>query len=547
MSKTTSLHANPFHVLGVTLRDDRHTIVEMAEERALILDHETCQKARSDLTNPRTRLVAEMSWMPSLAPHVADKLVAALLVDPKSIRSEIRLPELAQANLMAAGLELVDDNETAESVAEFIHNFSLVVEEIDAEQVLRDINDERFISGFPEVKAVELIEDVLAERRKFYRSTLRNLLNSMDPDKLVETMTDVVSVATEEGEKQGPALVDDLADAYELETQSFLQQEAENIGILIEGVRSAAQQGRSAVATAMEKLKRVARNWDRVAQPIQLSAKSRGLQHRQSKEIAYALRSLGVDLHNDHGMLDQAHRMTELLQELFAELPDVMERLDEDAKVIAELQERVLAEKRSHAQWTRDITFRAEVGVLFKDELAVGPDGVRWKGDTYPLDSIMKVRWGGVRKSVNGIHTGTHFTVAFGNSDGQHVIELRKEAIYTGFVEALWKAVCAPLMVKIIEHLASGRSMNFGDITVEDDAVTITKHRFLSANERVRLSWSDVHVWSVDGSFVVGHKAEKKTYSSASYINNWNTHLFEQIIRSAFKRGVNKLSDTLKS
>lgn len=547
MSKTTSLDANPFHVLGVTTRDDRRKIVDMAEERALIFDHDLCQKARSDLTNPRTRLCAEMSWMPGVAPRVAEKLASALLADSTPFRSDQGVPELAKANLMAAALELGCDGETVDDTSEQIRAFAWVVEGIDPNDVLRDVNEDRAISGFPEIRAVDLIEEELAERRKAYRAVLRNLLNSMDPDKLVETMTDVVCVATDDGEEQGPALIDDLADAYELETQGFLQQEADNIAVLIESVRKAAPQGRSSVAPIMDKLEHVARNWDRVAQPIQLSAKSRGLQHRQSKEVAYALRSLGVDLHNDHGMLDQAHRMTALLQELFAELPDVVERLGEDAEVIEELRNKALAEEKSQAQWARSISFRAEVGVLFKDELAVGPDGVRWRGDTHPLDSITKVRWGGVRNSVNGIPTGTNYTVAFGNSDGQHVVELRKEATYSGFIEALWKAVCVPLMVRIIEHLASGRSMNFGDITVEDDAVTLTKHKFLVANERVRLSWNDVHVWTADGTFVIGHKADKKTYGSASYIKNWNTHLFEQIIRSGFKRGVDKLSDTLRN
>lgn len=547
MSKTTSLHQNPFHALGITTRDDRRKIVEMAEERALSLDHEICQKARLDLTNPRTRLSAEMSWLPGVAPSAAEKLASALLEDATPFRSNQNVPALARANLMAAALELADGTETVDNSSEQIRCFAWVVDGIDANEVLRDVNEDRAISGFPEVKAVDLIEEELVERRKAYRAVLRNLLNSMDPDKLVETMTDVVLLATENGEEQGPALVDDLADAYELETQGFLHQEAENIATLINSVSNAAPHGPSAVAPILDKLERVARNWDRVAQPIQLSFKSRGLQHRQSKDVAYALRSLGVDLHNDHGMLDQAHRMTALLQELFAELPDVVERLEEDAEVISELRNQALAEEQRQAQWTRSISFRAEVGVMFKDELAVGPDGVRWRGNTYPLDSITKVRWGGVRNSINGIPTGTNYTVAFGNVDEQHVVELRKEATYSGFIDALWKAVCVPLMVRIIEHFASGRSMNFGDITVEDDAVTLTKHRLLSPNERVRLSWNDVHVWSADGSFVIGHKADKKTYGSASYIKNWNTHLLEQIIRSGFKRGVTKLSDTLRS
>lgn len=547
MSKTTSLHANPFHVLGVTTRDDRRKIVDMAEERALIFDHDLCQKARSDLTNPRTRLSAEMSWMPGVAPRVAEKLASALLADSTPFRSDQSVPELAKANLMAAALELGRDDETADDISESIRAFAWVVEGIDADDVLRDVNEDRAISGFPEINAVGLIEEELGERRKAYRAVLRNLLNSMDPDKLVETMTDVVSVATNDGDEQGPALVDDLADAYELETQGFLQQEADNIAVLIDSVRKAAPQGQSAVAPIMERLERVARNWDCVAQPIQLSAKSRGMQHRQSRDAAYELRSLGVDLHNDHGMLDQAHRMTVLLQELFAELPEVVERLEGDAEAIAELRSQALAEEKNQAQWARSISFRAEVGVMFKDELAVGPDGIRWKGNAYALDSITRVRWGGVRNSINGIPTGTNYTVAFGDAHEQHVVELRKESTYSGFIDALWKAVCVPLMVRMIEHLASGRSLNFGDIEVADDAVTLTKRRLLSSNERVRLSWNDVHVWSADGSFVIGHKADKKTYGSASYIKNWNAHLLEQIIRSGFKRGVARLSDTLKN
>src|SRR3546814_8022812 len=59
--KTTALHQTPFAILGVTTRDDRRRIVELAEEKSLELDHDVCQKARSDLTNPRTRLSAEIA------------------------------------------------------------------------------------------------------------------------------------------------------------------------------------------------------------------------------------------------------------------------------------------------------------------------------------------------------------------------------------------------------------------------------------------------------------------------------------------------------
>jgi hypothetical protein len=545
MSKNTTLHANPFWILGVTTRDNRRKIVEMAEERSLHIDHDLCQKARSDLTNPRVRLSAEMAWMPGVAPRVAEKLTKTLSENPFSVRSEDGLPELARANLMAAAFELVDENEPAESIAEFIRDFAWVVETIDASDVLRDVNEDRAVSGFPEVREVETIEEELASRRKAYKSVLKNLLDTMDPSKLVETMTDAVSVATDDGEDQGPALIDELADAYEVETQGFLQKESENISKLVESARVAAPQGERAVAPILDKLEKVARNWDRVAQPIQLSAKSRGIQHHPSREVAYDLRSLGIDLNNEHDMLDQAHRMTGLLQELFAELPEVAEKLGEDAEAIDGLRRQAQEKEKNNAKWAREVTFSAEVGLVFKDELSISPGGIKWKGATYPLESITAVRWGAVRNSVNGVPTGTDYTIAFANNRGAQVIQLRKESTYSGFLEALWRGVCVKLIFDMIAALKEERALEFGDIKVTDDSVTLTKHKFLS-KEKIRLGWHDVLIRSANGCFVIVKKDDEKTYGSASYIENWNAHILEHVVRGGFKKGVRKLSDYIR-
>jgi hypothetical protein len=59
----TALHRNPFYVLGATTRDKASRLIELAEEKALLTDPDVCQKARSDLVSPRSRLAAEMSWL----------------------------------------------------------------------------------------------------------------------------------------------------------------------------------------------------------------------------------------------------------------------------------------------------------------------------------------------------------------------------------------------------------------------------------------------------------------------------------------------------
>ena len=64
--KSSKLHSTPFALLGVTSRDDRRKIVDQAEHKSLELNPDDCQRARSDLTNPRNRLTAEIAWLPGL-------------------------------------------------------------------------------------------------------------------------------------------------------------------------------------------------------------------------------------------------------------------------------------------------------------------------------------------------------------------------------------------------------------------------------------------------------------------------------------------------
>lgn len=548
MSKnTTALHANPFYVLRVTTRDDKPKIVAMAEERSLEIEDGVCQSAKSCLINPRTRLAAEMAWLPGVAPRTIDKMLLSLPAFLRSTQNTWGLPSLAQANLMAAACELSNSNELAPALVGFIHYFAEVVESIDPEDVLRDINEDRTVSQFPEIQGVEAIEAEIVERRKTYQVALTNLLDATEPLTLLEVMTEVVTVATEGGNESRPILIHGLVDSYEKKTLAVLEKGAENVIALVNRIREAAPQGPQAVDPPISQLEAATRRWVKIAAPIQLSNKSQGLEHGPSNRVAYGLRNLSVDLNNDHGMLSQASRINLLLLESFAAIPEVAEKLKEDAEALEGLRNAEQERARKDEEWARSITFRADVGLILKEELAISPEGIRWKGRSYPLDSISRVRWGGVKRSMNGIPTGTDYTIAFGSNRSETSIKLNKESTYSGFIETLWRAVCVRLLFDIGEALGNGQPVSIGDIVVEDAAFTLTRHKFLGT-EPVRVGWNQVHVWTANGSFVVGHKDDKKIYSSASYINVWNTHIIEHLIRGSFKKpNCQKLSDYLKS
>lgn len=547
MLKTTSLHQTPFAILGVTIRDNRRRIVDVAEEKSLELDPDICQKARSDLTNPRTRLSAEIAWLPGVSPRKASQLLENLLHDPMAIRNESGLPTLAHLNLLAAGFDAVRGEHDTEDLASFIREVAYLVDELDPEDVLRDINEDRAVSGFPEVQTHDQIEAELVERKRHYRSAIKDALDRLPSMTLIQVMTDTVDGVTSGGEDHAPELIDDLVDSYEVETQGFLQKEAENVHKLIKAARDSASSGETAVKPYVDKLDVVARNWDKVAQPIQLSAKARGIDHESSRHLAMEIRSLAVDLFNKHDMLTHSQRLTSLIQELFAELPTVSERVEEDADALADIfRERNQAVARRD-EWAREITYHAEIGVMFKDTLSISPDGISWKGQSFPLSSITRVRWGGVRHSVNGLPTGTTFTIAFGDRSSEAVVELRREDIYSKFVDKLWRGVGVRLLGEMLEALKGGRDLCFGDALLHDDGITLIKRKFLGGHEKVRCSWDQVHVWSADGSFCIGSKNDKKINTAISYIHVENTHILEVTIRMAFKKfELQRLSELLE-
>lgn len=546
IGRTTALHHSPFHLLSVSMRDDRRRIVAQAEERALHLDAETCQKARSDLTNPRTRLSAELAWLPGLSPRRASALVETLKSQPWDIRQEDGLPSLAKANLLAAASEVVDADFSSDEVSDFIHDFALLVDDIDPEDVLRSINEDRAVSGFPEVRDIDLIEAELAERKRYYRNAIKAALNRLNSPELVSTMTMVVENATLSGEVHAPELIDELVDAYAVETQGVLAKESQNADRLIRTALETAKSGEAAVRPLIDKLESVARTWDKIAQPIQLSSKARGLEHEPSKELAYSIRSLAIDLFNEHDLLVQSQRLTKLLSELFSELPEFAERVSSDKQALSDIAKQRQKSEREQREWEEEIAFTADVGVVFKDTLSISAKGISWKEKTYPLESITRVRWGGVRHSVNGIPTGTDYTVAFGDNRTESVVSIKREATYTKFTEKLWRAVCVRLMTDILRTMKNGSEVQFGEAAVRDDGITLIKHKFLGSNEAVRCPWSQVQIWSADGAVVIGAKDDKKAYASLSYIQIPNAHILEQIIRMAFKKaGFRRLSDLL--
>lgn len=541
---------NPFHILNASPRDNRRRIMELADERSLLLDSSECLEARSELTNPRKRLSAEVAWLPGIGPKRAGEVLSLIQSSPTDLLAVDNLSSIARANLLAAGLARLPDL-NADDVAEWILEIAWAFEDLDPDELSVIINEERIVSGFPEVSDLSAVEAEIQERRRHYRQVIKSALDNLSPKELVEAVTVAVESATDDGEEHGPIMIADLVDSYEVEAQGFLDKEEGNIRALVEKLRAAvdAERSDSTLAPMVNQLIQVVKNWDTVAQPIQVSTKSRGLDHDASHRVAGLVRGLVIHMFNEHGKLDFSQQLTNMLQEVFAEVGEVAERTTEDADALGEIAEqrvRLIADAKNRAEeWRREITYEADVGAIFKDKLRISPEGIEWKGRRWDLDSITRVRWGGTRHSVNGIPTGTTYSIIFGNGSNYASIELKKEATYSNFIDRLWRAVGVRLLTEYLEGLRDGKKYRFGSTVMSDHGMELERKKLFGSNERVFCRWGELVVWNGAGVFCIGKKEDKKLAAAFSYQEEDNIHVLEAAIRMFWKRGGDRLSSLL--
>ena len=532
------------------MRDDKRRIIGLAEEKTLVSDEAMVRDARAVLTNPRRRLAAEIGWLPGLGPKRVSKSISILEREPAKVRRLRRLPRLARANLLADGLIPVAERLPTRECARWIRELADTHDRIEVEQTTTILNEERSVAGFPAISSLQTVADELWNRRQYYRQAIKTALDQLPASSLVEVVTIAVKEATNNGSRQAPILIDDLVDGFADEAQGFFEKEKNNIDILVHALRSAAErdEGDERIGGLVSRLEEVVENWDRVAQPIQLSARCRGIGHDPSHQVAEEIRNVSVDLFNEHGLLDIAKQLTALQQRVFAEVDKVIERSEKDATAlneIAEQRSQFLAEMEARAEsWRREITFEANLGLL-KGKLRIAPDGVQWKGSKIPLDEIDRVRWGGTTHSINGIPTGTTYSIFVGSEKDSITIDTGKSQIYSEFVGRLWKTAGVAILTKMLNGLRAGKRYEFGTAMVTDHGVELEKRGFLGAKKRMLCKWKNLVIGNGAGTFYIAKKNEEKVAVVLPYQELDNIHVLEAAMRLFWKNIRPRLSDLL--
>lgn len=541
---------NPFHILTATPRDNIAKIMNLAEDLSLLVDSEQCMTASHALTAPRKRLSAEVAWLPGLSPKRGYELLSILELHPAEIIREEYIFSVAKANVLASALSRLPEY-NAENITTWILTLAEAYEKIDLEELKNIINEERVGAGFPEVTELSAIEEELKERRRYYRQVAKDALDTLPSKELVESVTELIDITTCMGNFYCPDLIADILDTYEVEAQELLNKEEENFFALAEKLQISVKEKKadSIVDPIVTQLIDVMENWSFIAYPIQISAKSRCLEHEASVRVGQFLRNLAIDMFNKYQRLELCQHLIEAIRDIFTEVSTVIELLEKDAETLESLvKQRAQWLEEAPArdeQWRKEITYAASVGVIFKNTLRISPEEIEWEGRRWELDTITRVRWGGVKHSVNAIPTGTTYSIFFGNSSRHELIELRKNTTYSEFTDRLWKTVGIRLFTEYLEGFFSGKTYCFGNTTIKDTGMYFERVKFFGKNESVFCTWDEISIWNGPGVFCMGKRGDKKLIETFSYLENDNIHILEAIIRMFWRQGGTKLSNLL--
>lgn len=541
---------NPFYVLKATPRDRKARIMELSEDMALIGDQEIATSIRNTLTNPRNRLAAEMAWFPGLSPKRVDTLLGHIAsgADPSKLEG---IPPICHANLLAAGLVNAAKSQK-EKLSYYILHLAYKVEEIDPDEVMLAINEDRQASGIPSITDIQLIENEISSRCRHFQRCITEQLNNFPSVEMVGTFETLIAESTIDGSMEAPRLINDLIDAYELNVGGTLDEQAEQIIVLIDTTETAADQHASEKEIRKRVLDIIAaiEQWDFVAQPIQLSRKSKGLDHDVSNRIAFSARSLAIHLFNEHDYLEDAKLLSAALQKHFAEVLVFSEKIEEDISALDEIDtnrsQRAEQTAREEAEFAAEITYETTFGLIFKNKFRISPAGIEYDGSRIALEDVVWVRWGAVKNYVNGIPTGTTYQIGYSSPSSSKEIAPDSEAKYNAIIDKLWRSVCVRLLFKMMETWSKGGEIKFGGVEVRDNGIMLTKSRFFKGDEQKFHTWYELSKGSYNGSLTFTGKPDAKFTASLSYKDTPNVHILDFALNKIWKGEATKLSEIFK-
>ena len=329
MTAHFDLTQSPFHLLSLSTRADRQEVVDGFEEALADgrVDEDVLARAQQAVLTPLSRLVAELSWLPSTPP-------------PSQVReivSNLEVSDFAAASGALERLQGVDKANLAADLCarsagqiEFVNELLEAYESIAAKDILATLKDLRTASGFPIPDEKQVNNALTTLRKNHAKAALSCIVTAKRPG---ETLTDIVEAFLERSDGSVDQLLDLIVRDYDTWSQPYLRKVKERIESTIANCKTGSDQN------TVDNLITLLAEWDTINQPVQLLDESKGHEEPRSKEIYGIVRDFCVWLANENGKYEDALAISRALLETFPELPAVAAQLTRDVDALETLAE----------------------------------------------------------------------------------------------------------------------------------------------------------------------------------------------------------------
>ena len=383
------------------------------------------------------------------------------------------------------------------------------------------------------------------------RSTAVDISNEHGLHEEALAITNLIAEAFEEVPHVLERIDEDREALEEILSDLRLKDDIQTVRPAIDAVRQSIDALRSAVEGGGERtsidgrrlldLRKAVIAWNEAAAALKNDVRLRAAANKIAAGLGEDIRSLAIDLSNDHGRHQDAKFLVEFTLKQFPDIPALAAKLQKDRETISRLLEQKRKAAAEEARWRKEHSVDLLIG---QDHLVMTPETIQFKTHTIETPRVDRVRYGVYKHYINGIRVRRAFTVWVGTPhqtlsiecvrllESEQVVSERMQSI----IAKLWGLVGARLTWQMLTSLSGGDTLTVGSVRLTRKGAWLTKRHWLKS-EPFFSQWTDMRYWSAEGNLILGSASEPKATAQLSYRDVDNAHVLEHLLEFLWKDG----------
>ncbi len=312
------LNQNPFILLELSLQDNKTTIAEQFEEKVADgeIDEYDLMVAQKNLMASKTRLKAEIAWLPELSPKKAHKIANLVrCADYKKLHE--LLPTLSGLSCANVAAYLCSEKQGTKEILNHLFNAQ---SQIDTITILNCVNSNRSLAGFPAIDQT-MVEDVITEISYIHaEAAMTYILSEKHPENKFNNLVDEYI-----DNQKSTSFMDNLAEKYDSWVTTRLRYYEDQIKCEVEAMKV-----QTYSYTFIENIIRLLKEWSVYSRPLQLIYQAKGLDEKRAKELYLDMRDVYLwlaNVKNDHKL---SFQFAMSLRIIFIRLPSSSAKIEDD-------------------------------------------------------------------------------------------------------------------------------------------------------------------------------------------------------------------------